>query len=80
MAYHQEGETIASSDPGPSVVLAVPDLQQEKKSVLGSDRESEKGCPHWEGYDSEDEETEVIHDETAQTVFNDSYDYHACPD
>ena len=30
MAY-QESETIASSDPGPSVVPAVPDLQQEEE-------------------------------------------------
>ena len=31
MAYHQESETIATSDPGPAVVPAVPDLQKKRK-------------------------------------------------
>ena len=44
MANHHESKTIASSDPVPSVVQAVPDLQQEEESVLDSDRESEVLC------------------------------------
>ena len=68
MAYHDESETIATSDPVPSVVPAVPDLQQEEECVLDSDRESENGCPHWDDYDSKDEETEVFNDETAWVV------------
>ena len=45
--YHQESETIASSDPGPLVVPAVPDLQQEQESVLDSNRESQNECPQF---------------------------------
>ena len=68
MSYHQESETIASSNPGPSVVPAVPNFQQVEESDLDSDRESENECPRWDGCDSEDEETEVFNDETAQVV------------
>ena len=63
MVYHQESETIASSDSGPSVVPAISDFQQIKES----DKENENEYPRWDGYDSEDE-TEVFNDKAAQVV------------
>ncbi len=59
----QESETITSFDPGRSVVPAFPDHQQEEE------RENEHPC--WDGYESEDKETEVFNDETAQALFDD---------